>query len=180
MSHCTGDALRGCSQKIIWRKKHSASGQTMSVSHIQQEARTIDPPFSWPFPMVPSRLHCRSDNRGDGRACSPSMSCCSLSPMWLDSPSPKQRGHRRLFEWDAETSLEDCLHFLKLAMYPQIENTAQFYDVTKLWFVYYSQKLHGEIWRKMVVGGRLEDFRRLGYSENHLVKVKERLQSWLK
>lgn len=110
MSHCTWDAPRGCSQKIIRRKK------TMSVSHIQQDAGTIDPPFSWPFPMVPSRLHCRSDNR---RACSPSMSCCSLSPMWLERPSRSEEVTGwilatvhpvcwRVFEWDAENCLEDC------------------------------------------------------------------------
>lgn len=59
--------------------ENKASGQTMSVSHRRQDAGTIDPPFSWPFPMVPSRLHCRSDNGRDRRACSPSMSCCSGS-----------------------------------------------------------------------------------------------------
>lgn len=96
MSHCTWDALRGCSQENHTKKtkQNKAYGQTMSVSHIQQDALTIDPPFSWPFPMVPSRLHCRSDNRGDRRACSPSMSCCSLLPDVVRESVPKQRGHR--------------------------------------------------------------------------------------
>lgn len=84
---CSG--ISRCLQKIIWKegKKTKQQGlwSTTSVRKSQQDARTIDPPFSWPFPMVPSRLRCHSDN-GDRRFFRPPVSCCSHCPMQLDSP----------------------------------------------------------------------------------------------
>lgn len=68
------------------KKKRQGLWSTTSVMNSQQDAWTIDPPFSWPFPMVPSRRHCHSDN-GDRRVRRPSVSCCSHSSVQLDSPS---------------------------------------------------------------------------------------------
>lgn len=58
---------------------------TTSVMNSQQDTRTIDPPFSWPFPMVPSRLRCHSDN-GDRRVRRASVSCCCHASVRSDSP----------------------------------------------------------------------------------------------
>lgn len=87
---CFGHALESLdfSRNSYEKKKKKRQGlwSTMSIRNSQQDARTIGPPFSWPFPMVPSRLHCHSDN-GDRRVCRPSVSCCCHSSMWLDSTS---------------------------------------------------------------------------------------------
>lgn len=85
-------------------EKSQSFGQTMSVSDIQQDAQTMVPPFSWPCPVVPSRLHSCSDNGGDRCVCRPSMSCCSHPSLWLDSPSQSQEaiGGILAFSWCAE------------------------------------------------------------------------------
>lgn len=93
---CLG--ISWCLQKIIWKegkkqqkKPRQGLWSTTSVRKSQQDARTIDPPFSWPFPMVPSRLRCHSDN-GDRRFFRPPVSCCSHYPMQSDSPCSGRGG----------------------------------------------------------------------------------------